>query len=134
MSPSPVLGQCPICGDALTVTRLRCPGCDTQLEGQFQLGRFQRLTPTQLAFLEVFIKNRGIIKDVEAELDLSYAAVRGRLDDVLRAMGYPTGGADDPRLSPREARAQARAERRRVLDDLKERRITADEAARRLTG
>lgn len=130
----PVIGRCPICGDELTVTRLHCATCDSQLEGRFQLSRFQRLTAEQLAFLEVFIKNRGIIKDVEVELGISYPTVRARLDDALRAMGFPAGGEDDPRVSPREARSQAREERRRILEDLKEQRISAEEAARRLAG
>ncbi len=130
----PVVGRCPVCGDELAVTRLQCGTCATQIEGRFQLDRFQRLSAEQLAFLEVFVKNRGIIKDVEAELGLSYPTVRARLDEVLRAMGFPAGGEDDPRVSPREARAQAREERRRILEELKEQRISADEAARLLAG
>jgi hypothetical protein len=130
----PVIGRCPVCGDELAVTRLHCNTCQTQIEGRFQLGRFQRLTPEQLAFVEVFVKNRGIIKDVEVELGISYPTVRARLDDVLRAMGFPAGGEDDPRVSPREARSQAREERRRILEDLKAQRITAGEAARQLAG
>ncbi len=134
MSTPSVIGQCPICGEELAVTRLHCGACDTQIAGRFRLGRFQRLGVEQLAFLEVFVKNRGIIKDVEAELGISYPTVRARLDDALRAMGFPTGGDDDPRPSPRQAQAQAREERRRLLEDLREKRITADEAARRLAG
>ena len=129
--PNPsVLGCCPVCGDELAVTRLECGSCETRLEGRFRLGRFQRLSAEHLAFVEVFLKNRGILKDVEAELGLSYPTVRSRLDDVLRALGFPTGGDDDPRLSPR----QARDERRRVLEELREQRITALEAARRIAG
>lgn len=124
------LGRCPVCASALTVTRLHCPSCDTAIEGRFQLGRYAELSPEHLAFLDVFVKNRGIIKDVEAELGLSYRTVVSRLDDLLRALGHPVGADDVPR--PREARAQAREERRRVLEDLRERRISADEAARRL--
>jgi hypothetical protein len=116
------------------VTRLQCGTCQTQIDGRFRLGRFQRLSAEQLAFVEVFVKNRGIIKDVEAELGISYPTVRARLDDALRAMGYLAGGVDDPRMTPREARAQAREERRRILEDLKEQRISADEAARLIAG
>jgi len=125
-----VIGRCPVCGGELTVTRLHCQTCDTALEGRFRLGRFQRLSPDQLAFLEVFVKNRGIIKDVEAELGISYPTVRARLDDALRAMGFPTGGEDG--LSRRQAQALAREERRKILEELREKRISADDAARRL--
>ncbi len=121
-----VIGRCPVCGDELAVTRLHCGNCDTQIEGRFQLGRFQRLSADQLAFVEVFVKNRGIIKDVEAELGISYPTVRARLDDVLKTLGFATGGEDGLRPS------QAREERRSILEELREKRITADEAARRL--
>src|ERR687897_2723414 len=96
-APPTVLGQCPVCAHELTVTRLQYRHCGTAVEGQFALGRFARLKGEQLAFLEVFVKNRGIIKDVEAELGISYPTVRARLDEALRAMGYPT---DDGRPSP----------------------------------
>ena len=126
-----VLGRCPVCAGELAVTRLHCPQCDTAIEGRFRLGRFQRLSGEQLAFLEVFVKNRGIIKDVEAELGISYPTVRARLDDALRAMGFPAGGPDEaPRA--RQVQAQAREERRRVLEDLREKRIDAAEAEQRL--
>ncbi len=125
-----VIGRCPVCGDELAVTRLHCGNCDTALEGRFRLGRFQRLSADQLQFLEVFVKNRGIIKDVEAELGISYPTVRARLDDALRAMGFVAGGEDAPR--PRQAQAQAREERRQILEALREKQVTADEAARRL--
>ena len=134
MSIPSVIGRCPVCGEELAVTRLHCGNCETQIEGRFRLGRFQRLSADQLAFVEVFVKNRGIIKDVEAELGISYPTVRARLDEALRAMGFPAGGEDDPRPSPRQMQAQAREERRRVLEDLREKRITADEASRRLAG
>lgn len=134
MNAYPVPGRCPVCNHELTVTRLQCGHCQTQLEGRFELGRFQRLAPEQLAFIEVFVKNRGVIKDVEAELGISYPTVRARLDDVLRAMGFPTGGDDDPRVSPRDARNQAREERRRILEELQRQQITPEEAARRLAG
>src|SRR5580693_6728428 len=83
-----VLGRCPFCGEELHVARLECSSCHTAIEGRFSLGRFQRLTPEQLGFLEVFIKNRGIIRNVEAELGLSYPTVRNRLDDVIRSLGF----------------------------------------------
>jgi hypothetical protein len=60
------------------------------------LGRLQSLTAEQIQFVEVFIKNRGKIKDMEAELGISYPTVVGRLNDLVRAMGYDV---DDSELS-----------------------------------
>ncbi|MEJ7837415.1 MAG: DUF2089 domain-containing protein [Thermomicrobiales bacterium] len=122
----PAPGQCPVCSSQLQVTKLRCGQCGTGIEGNFALDRFSRLTPDLLAFLEVFIKNRGIIKDVEAELGISYPTVRARLDEVIRRLGFAVGNEDALRPS------QAREERRSILEDLRAKRISADDAAKRL--
>jgi hypothetical protein len=125
-----MIGRCPVCANEMNVTRLHCPNCDTTIEGRFQLGKYASLSPEHLHFLDVFVKNRGIIKDVEAELGISYRTVVSRLDDLLRALGYPASGDDG--LRPRQALAQAREERRQILEDLRSKRLTADEAAQRL--
>ncbi len=121
-----VPGQCPVCDQELHVTRLQCGSCGTGIDGHFRLGRFARLSSDHLGFLEVFIKNRGIIKDVEAELGISYPTVRARLDEVIRALGFPAASEDGLRPS------QAREERRQILEALRGKEISADEAAKRL--
>jgi hypothetical protein len=121
----PVPGQCPVCGQHLHVTRLECGSCGTGIDGHFALDRFARLSTDQVSFLEVFIKNRGVIKDIEVDLGISYPTVRARLDDVIRALGFPV---NDDALRP----SQAREERRNILEALRAKEISADDAARRL--
>jgi hypothetical protein len=122
-----VLGRCPVCGDELQVTRLQCTTCHTGIEGRFSLGRFQRLSPDQLAFLEVFVKNRGVIRDVEKELGISYPTVRNRLDDLLRTLGF------EVRDDGVAAGAADEADRRRqVLERLGSGEITAEQALKLL--
>jgi hypothetical protein len=87
-------GRCPVCSSALTVTRLQCGTCGTGIDGAFGLGRLQALSTEQVQFVETFIKCRGKIKDVEAELGISYPTVVSRLNDVVRAMGYEVSEAD----------------------------------------
>jgi hypothetical protein len=91
-------GRCPICEAELTVTHLRCQRCGTGLEGAFTLTKFDRLSREQLRFVDVFVKNRGVIRDVERELGISYPTVRSRLDEVIRALGYdaPPGAPEAP--------------------------------------
>lgn len=127
MNPYPPPGRCPVCGGDLAVTRFDCANCETRIEGRFDGGHLGRLDRDQLAFVEVFLRNRGVIKDVEVDLGLSYPTIRGRLDDVVRALGY--GG--DERL-PRAVVATRREQRRHILQDLRDRTISPDEAARRL--
>ena len=118
-----VVGRCPFCGDELQVAKLHCPSCHTSIEGNFSFGRFQRLNPDQLVFLEVFIKNRGIIRNVEAETGLSYPTVRNRLDDLLQALGFEVREEPEPRESPEDA-----DRRRDVLERLKQGEISAEQA------
>src|SRR5215210_6933983 len=85
-------GRCPMCEAELVVTHLRCQRCGTGLEGTFTLNKFDRLSREQLRFVDVFIKNRGVIRDVERELGISYPTVRSRLDEVLHSLGYDAEG------------------------------------------
>ncbi|MGH2351696.1 MAG: DUF2089 domain-containing protein [Chloroflexota bacterium] len=134
-----VTGRCPMCEAELVVTHLRCQRCGTGLEGTFHLNKFDRLGREQLRFVDVFMKNRGVIRDVERELGISYPTVRSRLDEVVRALGYDSGGdgagAAAPSAAPSEEAAPVSPERRRqVLDRLHAGEITADEAVQFLRG
>src|SRR4051812_8739881 len=91
---NPLPGRCPVCSNVLAVTRLQCGQCGTGIDGQFHLGRLQALTPDQIQFVEVFIKNRGKIKDVEEELGISYPTVVAKLNSVVEALGFEVEGKD----------------------------------------
>ena len=84
-----VLTRCPVCGDDLRIVRLECPACGSALQGNFTLGRLARLTREQLQFVEVFIRCRGKIKDVEEELGISYPTVVARLSRATASRKRP---------------------------------------------
>ena len=128
-----VMGRCPMCEAELVVTHLRCQQCGTGLEGVFHLNKFDRLSREQLRFVDVFIKNRGVIRDVEKELGISYPTVRSRLDEVIRALGYDAGGADAAEPAP-VAAAPDPERRREILDRLARGEITAEQAVAQLRG
>jgi hypothetical protein len=106
----------------LEVTRLHCRTCDTAIEGHFHAGRLGQLTPEQVAFVEVFLKNEGKINRVGEELGISYPTVRGRLREVIAGLGY----------TPEEEPAIADEERRQLLDELAKGSITSEEVLKRL--
>lgn len=122
----PVIGQCPICQGTLHVTRLHCRECDTVVEGHFALGRLYQLSPEQLEFAETFIRCEGKITRVEQEIGMSYPAVRARLTDVIRALGYEVGDSTPKGISEDTRRA--------ILSDLQAGTLTADEALQMLRG
>lgn len=123
---NPVIGLCPICKNNLEVTRLHCRNCDTALEGHFNLGRLYHLNSEQLKFVETFIRCEGKITRVEEEMGLSYPAVRARLDDVIRALGYDVGSTRKQTVPERERRA--------ILADVAAGKLTAAQAAELLQG
>jgi hypothetical protein len=120
----PVIGKCPVCGDTLSVSRLHCRACDTALEGQFSLGRFYQLSPQQLAFVETFIRCEGKLTRVQDELGMSYPTARGRLSDVIRALGYEVG--EEPEVSPEE--------RKLILERIAAGEISSEDAVGLLKG
>ncbi len=124
----PILGACPVCGELLAVTRLHCRNCDTTIEGQFSVGAFDRLSPEHLAFAEAFIRNEGKLNRMEKELGLSYPTLRSRLNELKQAMGFEVDQeeAAGPGVSDDE--------RRQILDDLANGKLSSEDAVRMLQG
>ena len=144
-------GSCPVCGNAMFISRLSCDRCGSALEGAFALtgqptarrngatgatgangagreaeerfGRLARLNDQQLEFVEVFLRCEGTIKDVEDMLGISYPTVKSRLANVLEAMGFK--GDKNASAAPRRAR-------RDILGQLAAGQITTEEAHRLL--
>lgn len=119
----PLLLKCPSCEGNLTVTGLGCPDCSINIDGEFALPQLLKLTRPQIDFIEVFIKNRGIIREVERELGVSYPTVRARLDEVIQALGYSSKAPVDD-----ETANDGSARRRIVLAELKAGKLTPGEA------
>jgi hypothetical protein len=126
----PLILKCPSCNGDLAVAKLHCHSCGITVEGDFNVPPLLRLNRAQLDFVEVFLKNRGIIREVERELGVSYPTVRARLDEVLDAIGFNLAStpADD-----RQEDSTNRG-RRVVLEQLSAGKITPEQAMRALSG
>jgi hypothetical protein len=90
--------QCPVCKSKLLVTRLECSSCGTEVTGAFGLGRLATTPEPHASLLEMFLRVRGNVKEMERELGLSYPTVRARLDEAFEAAGYgrPTERSTTP--------------------------------------
>ncbi|MBC5628810.1 DUF2089 domain-containing protein [Clostridium sp. NSJ-6] len=115
-----LLSRCPVCSNKLKAIRLRCNSCNTVIENEFELSKFDYLSTDQLYFVETFIKCRGSIKEVEKELGISYPTVRAKLDEVIESLGY----------SARETKVKQ--DNKDILDSLKNGDISVDEAISKL--
>ena len=90
-----VLEQCPSCGDDVEVTRLTCTRCETEVTGRFAPCRFCKLPQETVQFLEIFVKNRGNVKEMERESGISYWTIRNRINELIAELGFETEEEDD---------------------------------------
>lgn len=112
------IGRCPVCGGRLFITQLSCESCRTRIEGRIPTPRFCQLDEDQMEFLEVFLRCRGVIKEVEKELGISYPTVKGKLDSLLLALGL--------------LEEDVGKKREEVLEELEAGRISLQEAIKRI--
>ena len=113
-----VISRCPVCDSRLKVTRLQCDQCDTGIENDFALSKFDYLTAEELCFVETFIRCRGNIKEVEKAMGISYPTVRSKLDQVIRRLGY----------DEKDYKNEEEEKRESVLKALEQGEITAKDA------
>ncbi|WP_407673327.1 DUF2089 family protein [Paenibacillus silvisoli] len=79
----------------------------------------------QLKFVEVFLKVRGNIREMEKELGISYPTVRNRLDHIVESLGFQTHRTDEPAaIQP----PQEDTHRKNILKQLDEGALSVEEA------
>ena len=113
--------KCPSCASPLVVSQLTCIACGTGVVGNFELSPLLRLSVESLAFLEVFIRNRGNVKEMERSTGESYWAIRRKLDEVIEEMGIE----DEPSSADDHTRQE-------ILEKLGRAEISVEEARRQL--
>lgn len=116
--------KCPSCSAPLKVTQLTCVSCGTGVVGNFELSPFVRLSIESLQFLEVFIRNRGNVKEMARETEEFYWVIRRRLDEVIEEMGFDSDVPSQKDLA---------ASRQEILRQLSLGEISVDEAKKLLT-
>jgi len=114
-----------VCSESLITLRLGCPSCGTELSGHFETCRFCRLGSADLEILEVFLRSRGNVRDVQAHLEVSYPTARARLSEVLDRLGL---GEETGRATPAAGSEAASS----VLADLAAGLISVDDAGQLL--
>jgi hypothetical protein len=112
-----VIGICPVCSGHLDVVKLKCGYCETEISGNFKLDKFSYLSPEEKYFIEVFVKNRGNIKEIEKELGVSYPTVKKNLDQVILALG---------------GKAEEKTKKESILEALSKGELTSEEAMDKL--
>jgi hypothetical protein len=96
---------------------MTCPSCHTEVSGTFARCRFCQLSADDLALLEVFLRSRGNLRDVQAHLAVSYPTARQRFQDLVARLDL---------AAPPEPES--------VMQDLAAGRISDEEAQTLLSG
>ena len=81
-----VISSCPACQSQLHITSLTCPDCGIELKNTFKLSPFDLLDDEKTDFLLSFLSNRGNLKNVQADLKISYPTAKRRLNELLVAL------------------------------------------------
>lgn len=76
--------HCPSCEEVLSVTHLQCQHCETIVQGNYPLPIFLKLTPKEQEFILQFFLASGSLKEMAAQLGISYPTVRNQLDDMIQ--------------------------------------------------
>jgi len=129
----PVISTCPVCNHELKVVRLECDHCGTAIDGDFTLSKFNYLDSEKLYFIEIFVKNRGNIKAIEKELNISYPTVKKMLDDVISGLGYDASSdsevKEEVEVEVKKEKVQSKVD---IIRKLKNQEITPQEAVQLL--
>lgn len=84
---SKLIKKCPCCHTDLEITVLHCPECGLELKNSFELSAFDRLSEERYDFLLAFLRNRGNMKSLQSELQISYPLAKKKLDELLIDLG-----------------------------------------------
>lgn len=115
---------CPVCGDIMEITSVKCCQCGSELSGQFKPCKFCTLEEKHMQFIETFLRCRGSIKEVERSLGVSYPTVRNMMDAALNALGLNEAPA------PKSPQDQERAE---ILEKLSKKEMDVESAIQALS-
>jgi len=115
-----LLEQCPNCGGDLEITEVRCTRCETTIHAHYAPCPFCRLDQDTLSFIQDFMRSRGNLREMARETGESYWALRARLNDIARAMGFETPPQEEDALADK---------RREILLQVQQGKLPAAEAA-----
>lgn len=74
---------CPSCRGRLKVSSLGCEACGTAVSGSYPLPVLALLSPEEQKFVLAFVKSSGSLKEMSAQMKLSYPTVRNLLNEMI---------------------------------------------------
>ena len=106
-------------GAPIIVERVRMPGRDIAIEGEFDLPPLVRLSAEDQVFIMAFVRSHGSIKEMERLFGISYPTVKNRLNRISESLQM--------------VEIDSKSSHTDVLDELERGEITPDEAIERMS-
>ena len=74
---------CPSCEQPLKVSQLKCGNCPTEVNGDYELPLYLKLSREEQDFIMAFFLASGSIKEMARQANTSYPTMRNRMDDMI---------------------------------------------------
>jgi hypothetical protein len=100
----------------MAVTRMSCGTCHVSVDALFPMSRLGTLPIEHQRFIEMFVLSGGNLKEIAAQVGVSYPTIRSRLDKVIESLRGEIG--------------KTRTLKGNVLDAVDQSRRPAEDAAR----
>lgn len=78
--------HCLACQSTLAPIKLKCEECDVVYEGMFYFPRLMRLSADNMKLAEAFLLCGGNLKELSAQLGLSYPTLRKHVDAMIKEL------------------------------------------------
>ena len=75
-------------GQPILIERVRIPGKDFVIEGQFELPQLARLSQEDQVFITAFVRSHGSIKEMEKVFGVSYPTIKSRLNRIAESLEF----------------------------------------------
>jgi hypothetical protein len=77
-----IIKKCPVCGGILTVRKLVCESCETEINGKFGVEKSHILDEDDWSFVKEFINCEGNFRLLSEKLNLSYPTLKIKLSKI----------------------------------------------------
>ncbi len=74
---------CPSCENSLNVSQMKCSYCETEVNGNYDLPLYLKLSREEQEFILQFFLSSGSIKEMAKQAALSYPTMRNKMDDLI---------------------------------------------------
>ena len=74
---------CPSCENALNVSQMKCNHCETEVNGNYELPLYLKLSREDQDFILDFFLTSGSIKEMAKQAGNSYPTMRNKMDDLI---------------------------------------------------